>query len=119
MRQKKLMPICQPKEKGGNMARNHNTPRKFNKGRGKDNKYRDQLSKVYDAFYYAPMTMKEADKFCGVMRENICWYVRDLKKAGAIEKIGKKYCSITKHIAGVYTTNPKYFPIDSQLKLPL
>lgn len=101
------------------MEQNHTTPNEMHKGWGKDTYYRDQLSRVFNAFSSAPMTMKEADKFCGVMRENICWYVRDLKEAGAIALIGKRYCNVTKHWAGVYTTNPNLFPIDPQLKLPL
>jgi hypothetical protein len=101
------------------MELNHKTPKELHKGRGKVNDYRDQLSRVYDAFFDAPMTMKEADKFCGVMRESICRYVRTLRLSRRIKLIGKRYCKVTKHLAGVYTTNPDFFPIDPQFKLPL
>lgn len=101
------------------MLHHNMPPNELHFGRGKDNHYHDQISRVYEAFYFAPMTMKEADKFCGVMRENICWYVRDLKHSDRIRLIGKRYCRVTKHLAGIYTTNPELFPTDPQLKLPL
>jgi hypothetical protein len=61
--------------------------------------------------------MKEVDKVCGVMRENICWYVRTLRKAGKIYLITKRRCKVTKHTAGVYTTNPDLIPSNNQTKL--
>lgn len=73
-------------------------------------KHSDQISRVYKAFLLSPMTMKEADVFTGIMRESICRYVSKLKKQGKIELIKKRYCRITRHLAGEYTTDPKKFP---------
>lgn len=71
----------------------------------------DQLSVIYEAFLNRPMTMKEADVSTGIMRENICRYVSKLMKQGKIALIKKRYCSITNHWAGEYTTDPEKFPI--------
>jgi hypothetical protein len=69
-----------------------------------------QLSKVYEAFFESPKTRKEADKACGVMRENICWYVKYLRRHNLIAIVGKRRCRVTKHLAEELTTNPALFP---------
>ena len=56
----------------------------FGNGQGKYKHFKVQLSKVYDAFKREPMTMKEADVYTGVMRENICRYVDILLDQGLI-----------------------------------
>ena len=83
----------------------------------KDTKYLLQLNKVFNAFSYGAKTMKEVDVECGVMRENICWYVRSLKKANLIYLAGKRDCKVTKRLAGVYTTNPELIPKSNQIML--
>lgn len=100
------------------MNKKHNAP-PFNSlnSQFKDTKFIDQLNKVYNVFFEQPSTMKEVDIICGVMRENICRYVRTLRKAGKIYLINKRTCKVTKHTAGEYTTNPKLIPIDPQTKL--
>lgn len=83
-----------------------------------DKKKRErQLKRVYKAFYNSPKTMKEADKATGVMRENICWYCRELRKSNKLYLVGRRLCSITKHEANVYTTNPALVPAKAQLEL--
>ena len=99
------------------MTNSFNAPSNSLYSQDKDTKFIDQLNKVYNVFYQQPSTMKEVDKVCGVMRENICWYVRTLRKAGRIYLINKRKCKVTKHKAGVYTTNPELIPIDKQTKL--
>ncbi|MDJ1495153.1 hypothetical protein QNI19_19595 [Cytophagaceae bacterium DM2B3-1] len=79
--------------------------------------FKNQLEKVFDAFYEKPRTMKEVDFACGVMRENICRYVSKLRKQGRIILAGKRYCKITKHQANVYTTNPSLIPKVIQLNI--
>jgi hypothetical protein len=93
------------------------TPFNSLNSQAKDTKFIDQLNKVYNVFFERPSTMKEVDIVCGVMRENICWYVRTLRKAGKIYLINKRACKVTKHTAGEYTTNPALIPIDKQTKL--
>lgn len=77
----------------------------------------DQQNAVFQCFFDSPKTMKEADKSSGVMRENICWYVRTLRKDGRIWVIRKRFCEVTKHLANEYTTNHELFPKPSQLTL--
>lgn len=83
----------------------------------KDNNFITQLNKVYKVFFESPKTMKEADAKCGVMRESICRYVKNLRSENRIYLIDKRICKVTKHIAGVYTTNPDLIPINKQTKL--
>ena len=84
-------------------------------GKGTKN---DQLNKVFQSFFDSPKTMKETDKDCGVMRENICRYVRTFRQSKSIVVIRKRYCLVTKHLANEYTTNKDLFPKTSpQLNL--
>ena len=96
---------------------NTSTPYNSLNSQSKDKHFIDQLNKVYNVFFERPSTMKEVDKICGVMRENICWYVRTLRKAGKIHFIKKRVCQVTKHKAGEYTTNQELIPINPQTKL--
>ena len=82
----------------------------------KDTK-KDQLHKVFQSFFDSPKTMKEADSDSGIMRENICRYVRTFRQSKSIVVIRKRYCLITKHLANEYSTNPKLFPKPTQLNL--
>jgi hypothetical protein len=82
-----------------------------------DNHLSDQLSRVFDAFYEQPRTMKETDIATGVMRENICWYCRTLRKENKLFPIRKRYCKVTNHRAFEYTTNPSLVPENLQLSL--
>jgi hypothetical protein len=81
-----------------------------NRKQSKATKYRNQFSEVYRAFFERPRTMKEVDLATGVMRESVCRYVGRLRNEGLISVIRKRYCQVTKHLAGEYTTNPKLFP---------
>lgn len=87
-------------------------------GQGKDKKYRDQLSVVFKAFKLKPMTMLEADKHTGIMRSNICWYVRDLLKADKIAVIDQRKCTISGHTkVNVYSGDEMFFPKPNQLSM--
>ena len=83
-------------------------------GKGKKT---DQQNTVFQCFFDSPKTMKEVDRSSGVMRENICWYVRTLRKEGRIWVIRKRLCHVTNHLANEYTTNPELFPKPKQLTL--
>jgi predicted transcriptional regulator len=63
-----------------------------------------------------PMTMKELDKYSGIMRENICRYIKMLRDEKEIFKLKKRYCRITGHLAYEYSLNPKYKPKAQQLE---
>ncbi|TRO65492.1 hypothetical protein [Christiangramia sabulilitoris] len=83
-----------------------------------DKKYFDQLRLIYLAFKEQPMTMKEADVYTGVMRENICRYVNTLLKEERLAILKKRRCSITGYPSvNEYTADPELFPKSNQLKL--
>lgn len=83
----------------------------------KDSKFSGQILQVFDAFFKQPLTMKELSVLTGIDRANVCWYCRLFRAAGLISIYQKGYCTITKHRANRYTTNPELFPVSSQLKL--
>jgi hypothetical protein len=84
----------------------------------KDNKFKAQLKKVYQAFKEKPMTMKEVDVYTGVMRENICRYVDVLLDQDRIAIIKKRRCTITGFpLVNEYTGDPDLFPKSDQLNL--
>ena len=88
---------------------------------GKFTKKIIQKQKVLDSLMVKPMTMKEVDFYCGVMRENICRYVPELLEEKKIAKIKQRRCSRTNHKAYEYTANQDLFPKSQnpQLKLLL
>ena len=77
----------------------------------------DQLKAVFQSFFDSPKTMKEADSDSGIMRENICRYVRTFRQSKSIVVLRKRCCTVTKHLANEYTTNPELFPKSTQLTL--
>lgn len=84
----------------------------------KDSKFKAQLKKVYQAFKEKPMTMKEADVYTGVMRENICRYVDMLIEQDRIAIRKKRKCSVTGfNNVNEYTGDPSLFPKSNQLKM--
>lgn len=96
----------------------HNTTSKLSSlGISKDNQFKAQLKITFEGFFKQPLTMKELSVSTGIDRANLCRYCRKLRKAGKIAVFKKTYCSITKHLANKYTTNPEIFPINSQLTL--
>jgi len=97
------------------MENQDNSP---NKRQNKDTQLKAQLRRVYDALKEKPMTMKEADVYTGVMRENICRYVSELMESGLIAIRTKRRCSVTGHSnVNEYTGNPDLFPKSNQFDL--
>ena len=82
-----------------------------------DTNFQVQLKTVYQSFFEKPQTMKEVDVSTGIMRENICWHCRELRKKEQLFPIKKRYCRVTKHRATEWTTNPELIPISPQLNL--
>lgn len=79
---------------------------------------KDQLNKVFNAFFEFPKTMKEVDFETTVMRENICRYVRTLRIENRIALVGYRKCKATGNPkVGIYTTNPELFPKSNQLTM--
>lgn len=87
----------------------HNTGKAFDGAPYKDKHFQAQFSRTFKGFFQ-PQTMKELSVRTGIDRANICRYVRTMRKAGTIAVVKKRYCNITKHLAGVYTTNPALMP---------
>ena len=68
-----------------------------------------QFQQTQVAFFSSPATMMQVAKAIGIDRANVCWYVRDLRKVGAIWLIRKGTCPVTRWDGvGFWTTNPKY-----------
>jgi hypothetical protein len=83
----------------------------------KDKYLQCQFKVVYKGFFEKPQTMKELSVEINIDRANICRYCRTLRQRNQIAVVKKVYCSITKHLANQYTTNPALFRISSQLKI--
>lgn len=86
----------------------------------KDNRFKAQLQRVYEALMRKPMTMKEADIYTGVMRENNCRYIDTLSEQGKtkLQLLKKRKCSITGYpYVNEYTANSNLFPKSNQLKM--
>jgi len=78
----------------------------------------DQLNIVFNAFFESPKTMQEVSTETGIMRSNICYYVRDFRNQNKIALVGYRKCKVTNYgKVGTYTTNPDLFPVSNQLKL--
>lgn len=85
---------------------------KDNQSNSKERIY-NQIKRVYEAFY-KPSTMLQISIETGILRANICRYVAEFEKQNKIQKIRSSFCPISKHKAGIYTTNQALFKNDSQ-----
>ena len=95
------------------MEKNTNSLNSFGDGQGKDKRFRAQLKRDYEAFKVKPMT----NKFCGVMRSNICWYIDYLREQGRIAVIKNRKCAITGRLVQGFTCNTDLFPKSNQFEL--
>ena len=94
-----------------------NTYPQYIKAYCEDNHFKNQYLKAFAAFFSQPVTMMENSVTTGIDRANLCRYVRLMRLAGIIAVVKRTYCSITKHLANKYTTNPDLFPKNIQLSL--
>lgn len=69
------------------------------------NKFLNQKRRVFEAFFEKPKTMLEVEAETGIMRSNICYYVRDFLLEKRIKRLYTGFCSITRMPAGRYTTD--------------
>lgn len=81
------------------------------KDQGKVRHFRVQMEQVYNAFRRKPSTMLMVATETGILRANICWYVAEWQRQGKIQLANKGICSISKHRAGYYSTNPELFQV--------
>lgn len=75
-----------------------------------DKNFTAQFQRTFTAFLKQPSTMMEVSAITGIYRANLCRYVATMRKAGTVALVGWRLCKVTKHRAGVYTTNPELFP---------
>ena len=76
-----------------------------------------QTEKTFQAFRERPKTMMEVSVETGILRSNICRYVAHFRKRNEIAEVKKGRCSITKHQATFFSTDPKYFKPVTQSSL--
>ena len=76
-----------------------------------------QTEKTFKAFRERPKTMMEVSTETGILRSNICRYVAHFKKRKKIVEVKKDRCPVTKHEATFFSTDPEYFPIETQPEL--
>jgi hypothetical protein len=115
----KGMPIYSPKRKRDKIMQTHKiTPdNSLTEEQGKDKHFRNQYKRAFAGFFKHPQTMMELSVATGIDRANLCRYVRQMRNAGTVAVFTRTYCSITKHRANKYTTNPDLFPKQIQLSL--
>ena len=83
----------------------------------KDNNI-NQLQRVYSTLFARPMTMYEVALITGIERANVCRYVAELRKCNNIAVVRLGICPITKYSRVQFlTTNPAFFPQETQLGL--
>lgn len=99
------------------MVKTLKTPSNSLQLHSKDKHFQNQFRTVFNGFYRQPLTMMELSILTGIDRANICRYCREMRIAGKIAVVKKAVCSITKHWANKYTTNPEMFPKSNQIKL--
>lgn len=83
----------------------------------KDLTKRAQMKRTFHAFKIQPKTMKMVSVETGIDRSNICRYVAKLEKKDKITVVKTASCEITKHKAKYYSTDPRYFPEETQSEL--
>lgn len=82
-----------------------------------DKTYQSQIKKVTAAFKEKPKTMLEVATETGILRGNICYFVRDLRKQKKIVTVKKGKCPVSKHKAQFLSTDEEYFPKETQPEL--
>jgi len=73
-------------------------------------RWHNQTKIVFASFHEAPKTMHMVERSTGIMRSNICFYVRDWKKNDTIRLVKTDRDPFTNCLAGYYSTNPEHWP---------
>jgi len=76
-----------------------------------------QLQQVYEYLQKHCATATMVAEALDIYRPSLCRLKRELEKAGLLVEVNKDYCGITRRIATYLTTNPKFVPKFSQLRL--
>jgi hypothetical protein len=87
-------------------------------GHNEDKYFRAQMKKVYAAFFEQPKTMLMVERETGIMRSNVCWYVRKWRNLDRIHIVKLGICPESKYSGVQYlTTDPSKAPQQRQLTL--
>ncbi len=84
-------------------------PASSSKASGKSAKFLAQQKRAFKAFFGPPKSMLEVEAETGIMRSNICWYVREWQERKSIKRVLTGVCSITKMKVGKYSSNPLHW----------
>ena len=79
-----------------------------------DQTYQSQLRRTRKAFADKPKTRLQVAIETGILRGNICYYVRDLKEANQLRVTRKGTCPISNHTAEFLSTDPNLFPSEDK-----
>ncbi len=79
--------------------------------------YQSQIKRVFKAFKEKPKTRLQVAQECGILRGNVCYFVRDLKKRKQIAVIRTGKDPITRHKSEFLSTDPDLFPPEMQKEL--
>jgi|AntRauTorcE11897_2_1112592.scaffolds.fasta_scaffold00064_38 hypothetical protein len=79
--------------------------------------YQTQLRRVFLAFKEKPKTRLQVANECNILRGNVCYFVRDLKRRKQIAVIKTGKDPITKHKAEFLSTDKDLFPPEMQTKM--
>lgn len=80
---------------------------------------RTQYEVIYHVFKERPMTMLDASFETGILRANICRYVKSMKEKGLIQILFKAHDRRTKCLARYYTTDKNLFNRADERQLTL
>jgi Mn-dependent DtxR family transcriptional regulator len=76
----------------------------------------NELDAVYEYLQNNVATATMTATALNIYRPSLCRRKRTLEKAGLLVEVKNAYCKVTKCKAAYLTTNPQWFPIQSQLK---
>ena len=77
----------------------------------------NELQAVFEYLKTHIATSTMAAVALNIYRPNLCRRKRTLEIAGQLMEVKTAYCKVTKCKAAYLTSNPAWFPIQSQLKL--
>jgi hypothetical protein len=98
-------------------TKNTNSLKNTLTGNQSKDKVLTQTKRVFKSFYEAPKTMLMVSNETGILRANICRYVRKMRQYDNIAEVKKGFCKVSNHRAGFLTTDPNQFPKSNQLKM--
>lgn len=87
------------------------------KGNDKDNRFKAQLHIIYEYLKENTSSRYMAAIDTGISIQNVCWYVKELRKNGLVAVLKMDKCRISGEWVEMLTTDSSKFPVSPQLKL--